>query len=50
MVLLYFFMTDDSSDNQSALPFSKTSFFNKIFLVLINRSAILGPSSVNLEK
>ena len=43
-------MTYGNSDNQSALPFSNTGFFKKFLIVLINRSAILGPLSVYLEK
>ena len=42
-------MTDGSSDIQLAFPFSNTGFFNKLRIVLITRSAIEGPLSVNLE-
>ena len=49
MVLLYCLVADGNSDNQSAFPFSNTGFFNKLRKVLITRSAIEGPLSVNLD-
>ena len=50
MVFLYCLKTHGSSLNQSAFPAKKTGFFNKLRIVLITRSAIEGPLSVNLEK
>ena len=47
--ILYFFMTNGSSDIQLALLFSKTGFFNKLRKVLMTRSAIEWTLSVNLE-
>ena len=49
MALLLFLRTVDSSDNQLALLFRKTGFFNKLRIVLITVSAILGPLSVYNE-
>ena len=37
------------TDIQTAFPFRKTGFFNNLRIVLIPRSAKLGPLSVNLE-
>ena len=42
-------MTDGNSDNQSAFPFSNRGFFSNLREVLITRSAIEGPLSVNRE-
>ena len=36
-------MTDASSKNQSAFPFSNTGFLSKLLIVLMTRSAIEGP-------
>ena len=43
-------MTDGSSLNQSALPAKNIGFFNKFRIVLMNRPAMEGPLSVNLEQ
>ena len=42
-------MVDGKSLNPSAFPFSKTGFFKRLRKVPMTRSAIDGPSSVNLE-
>ena len=47
-VLLYLFMIVDSSLKHLASLFSNISFLNNFFLVSMNRSAMLGPLSVNL--
>ena len=47
-VLLYLFMIVDSSLKHLAYLFSNISFLNNFFLVSMNRSAMLGPLSVNL--
>ena len=49
MVLLMFFMTDGSSDNQLAYPTKKFVFFGKIRIVIKTRSTLDGHLSVNLE-
>ena len=49
MVLLYCLITDGNSLTQSAFPAKNTGFFNKLRIVRITRSAILGPLSVYLE-
>ena len=46
-VLLSF--TNGISVNQSAFPFSKTGFFDKLLFLLLTLSALEGPLSVNLE-
>ena len=42
-------MTDDSSDNQSAILAKNTGFFDKLRKILISFSAIEWPLSVSLE-
>ena len=49
IVDFYRLLTDGSSPNQSALPFSNTGFLKKLRIVLIILSTVLGPLSVNLE-
>ena len=49
IVLLYSLLTDGSSLNQSAIPFSKTGFFDKLRIVLMILSDIEGLLSVNRE-
>ena len=50
MVSLYLLMTDGSSLNQLPFPPSDTCFFIEFRIVLMTRSHIDGPLSVNREK
>ena len=49
MVLLYFLITDGSSDSQSPFSLRKTGFFIRLCIVLLNSSANTAPRSVFLE-
>ena len=49
MVLLYFLLTDGSSDNQSPFSLRKTGFFNRLPTVLLKNSANTAPRAVIQE-
>ena len=50
MIFLYLLMTDGSSLDQLPFPFSDTGFFIKLRIVLMTRSHIDGPLSLDQEK
>ena len=50
IALLYCLIIEGSSLIQSAFPAKNTGIFNQLRTVLMPRSAILGPLSVNREK
>ena len=47
---MFCFVITDGTENQSALPFRKTGFFNKLRIVLNTRSARPGHLSVTLQE